>query len=334
MTDFKGMSIDNIIERGGIAESDVLKMRSVTYADGRISEAEAEALFRLNDAGLPAARAWDDYFIEAITDYLVNQAAPYGYVTANNAEWLMDRVSRDGRIQTRNELELVINVIDRARWSPESLIRFALEHVRTAVISGTGVLRSGHELKPGFISEAEVELLRRMLYAFGGDGSVAVTRAEAEILFEINDAVSEREPHPAWTEFFVKAITNAVMSMSSYKVPTREEALRREAWLDSHTDLTPLGVAKQLATGGFSLLRGYRALTREESALDRLERQRVEMIVNEKVTEGEAIWLAERILRDGRVNANEAALLAYLRSESPDIHPSLRDLIERYAPAA
>lgn len=58
------------------------------------------------------------------------------------------------------------------------------------------------------------------------------------------------------------------------------------------------------------------------------------MIVNEQVTEGEAAWLVERIGRDGKVNENEAALLAYLKTESPQIHPVLKDLIERYAPAA
>lgn len=334
MTDFKGYSIDQIIARGAITDGDVMKLRSVTYADGRISPEEADALFRLNDAGLDSTRAWNDYFIEAITDFLVNQAEPLGYVTAENARWLLDRVEHDGHVDTRTELELVINIIDRARWAPEALVRFALEQVRDCVISGSGVLRSGAELSPGRIAEAEVELLRRILYAFGGDGNVAVTRAEAEILFDINDAVAAAEPNPAWTDLFVKAIANAVMSVSAYAVPSREEALRRDAWLDYHTDLSPLGLVRKFTSGGFSLREGYRLLTREESALDRLERQRIEMIVNEKVTEGEATWLAERISRDGAVNENEAALLAYLRAESPEIHPALKDLVDRYAPAA
>lgn len=333
MTNFKGFSIDAIIERGSIADSDVMKMRSVTYADGTISAEEADALFALNSAGLPCGRAWEEYFIEAITDYLVDQVEPVGYVTAENAQWLIERIGHDGRVETRTELELAINVIDHARWAPESLVAFTLSQVRDAVVTGKGVLRSGHALKAGTIGEAEVELLRRILYAFGGDGNVAVTRAEAEILFEINDAIGGK-PNAAWTDLFIKAIANAVMAVSSYAVPTREEALRRDAWLDYHTDLSPLGMIKKIAAGGFSLREGYRLLTREESALDRLERQRIEMIVNEHVTEGEATWLADRISRNGKVDENEAALLAYLRQESPELHPALKDLIRRYAPAA
>lgn len=334
MTAFKDFSIDVMIKRGSITDADVMKLRSLTYADGCISPEEADVLFQLNDAGLTFTWAWNDYFIEAITDFLVNQAEPTGYVTAENARWLIDRVGRDGRVDTRTELELVINVIDRARWSPESLVRFALAQVRDAVLTGKGVLRNGTRLEPGVIGEAEVELLRRILYAFGGDGNVGVTRAEAEVLFEINDALVDDAPNPAWTDLFVKAIANSVMSVSSYAVPSREEALRRDAWLDYHTDLSPVGLVKKFTSGGASPLAGYRRLTREESALDRLERQRIEMIVNEQVTEGESTWLIERIGRDGKVNENEAALLAFLRAESPDIHPALKDLIARYAPAA
>jgi len=334
MSEFKGFSIDNMIKRGEIAQSDVMKMRSLTYADGRITPEEAELLFQLNDASLTVTRTWNDYFIESITDFLVNQSEPMGYVTAENARWLIDRIGHDGRVDTRTELELVINVIDRARWSPESLVSFALAQVRDAVVTSKGVLRNGMRLEPGIIGEAEVELLRRILYAFGGDGNVAITRAEAEVLFEINDALVDGKPNPAWTDLFIKAIANCVMSVSSYAVPTREEALRRDAWLDYHTDLSPLNLVKKFVSGGASPLDGYRRLTREESALDRLERQRIEMIVNEQVTEGEASWLVERISHDGKVNENEVALLAFLRTESPDVHPVLKDLITRYAPAA
>ena len=334
MTDFKGFSIDDIIKRGRVSESDTMKLRAEFYADGAISREEADLLFKINDANLVTSRSWNDFFIEAITDFVVDQLEPVGYVTAQNAAWLMDRISHDGKVNTRNELELAINIVDRARWSPESLVQFTLGHVRDAVISGHGVLRDGLRLKPGTIGEAEVELLRRILYAFGGDGSVAITRAEAEMLFEINDAVQDEHPNPAWTDLFIKAIANAVMSASSYAVPVREEALRRDAWLDYRGDLSPIGMVKKLLADGFSLKNGYSRLNNEERALDRLERQRVELIVNEKVTEGEASWLAERICHDGRVNANEAALLAFLRAECPDMHPELRSLVERYAPAA
>ena len=79
----------------------------------------------------------------------------------------------------------------------------------------------GRRPSAGTIREPEVELVRRILYAFGGDGSVAVTRAEAEVLFDINDAIADPTANPAWADLFVKAITNVVMAASGRSVPTR-----------------------------------------------------------------------------------------------------------------
>jgi hypothetical protein len=49
------------------------------------------------------------------------------------------------------------------------------------------------------------------------------------------------------------------------------------------------------------------------------------------VSEEEARWLADRIGRDGRLHANEKALIAFLREESPSIHPVLGELLARAA---
>ncbi len=158
-----------------------------------------------------------------------------------------------------------------------------------------------------------MDLLRRILYAFGGDGNVAITRAEAEILFEIEDATNGGPINPAWTDLFVKAIANVLMASSGYAVPSREEALRSEAWLDSRGDLSPFEMLKAMVTSSLdSVGRSYREQSSEERALARLERQRIEIITNEAITEGEAQWLADRIGRDGKMTANECALLDYL----------------------
>ena len=326
MSVIKGISCEEIIQRGSIGEGDVLRLRSACYGNGGISAEEADELLRIDASCTNETRTWGEFVVEAITDYIVNQAEPEGYINAANSEWLIARVTgADGRVKSRAALELVVNVIDRARWSPESLVRFALAQVRDQILAMNAVHRT--------IGEPEVDLLRRILYAFGGDGHVAVTRAEAEVLFDIDAAIADGPASPAFTDLFVKAIANVVMATSGYAVPSREEALRREAWLSESGDITPLELLRSVvALPG--LLAGYVRQTPEETALDRLERQRIELIVNERVTEGEAQWLAECIGRDGRLSPNEAALLTYLERESPDIHPLLRELVARHAKAA
>ena len=78
----------------------------------------------------------------------------------------------------------------------------------------------------------------------------------------------------------------------------------------------------------------YQEQSPEERALARLEHQRIEIITNEAITEAEVGWLCERIGRGGRLTANEAALVAYLKQESLAMHPDLQAAVERLAEAA
>lgn len=335
MSALEALPFDEIIARGRIDDADVLAIRAAVYTDGSICAQDAESLFKLNEACTKQCPAWTDLFIEALTDYVVHQSAPEGYTNVANAEWLIERISKDGRVDSRSELELLVNVLSAARWSPSCLVQFAMEQVKHAVISGDGPLRDGSSLDPHSISEAEVELLRRMLYSFGGDGNIAITRAEAETLFEINDALGDREPNGAWTDMFVKAVANALMAYSGYDVPTREEALRREAWLQDCGELSLANIVKSMATSSLdSIKNAYREQTAEERALARLERQRIEIITAETVTQSEAEWLADRIGADGKLSLAEEALVAFLIAESPNLHPVLQDRITELDRAA
>lgn len=301
-----------------------------------ISAGEADLLFRLNEGCAITDAAWPELFIEGITDYIVFQERPQGYLTASNAHWLIDRVSKDGKVESRTELELLVTVLDKARWAPISLATFALEQVKRAVISGTGPLRNGMMLEPGRITAGEVDLLRRILYAFGGDGHVAVTRDEANILFDIDEAVANAETNPAWTDLFVKAVANVIMAASGYAVPSREEALRQEAALDSPDQQTSvMAFLLSMVQSNLSTVKdAYHNQTEEERALAHLEHQRIEIITNEAITEVEASWLAARIGRDGRLSPSEHALVAYLKAESPSIHPVLLQAVDRLGHAA
>jgi hypothetical protein len=331
----RSLPIDEIVRRGSIKDVDVLRLRSCVYKDGIISAEDAEALLQLNEACPIQDASWPEFFIETLTDYVVNQAQPEGYLTAEGAKWLMARLSNNDMIARKSELDLIVSILDKARWSPVSLSRFALLQVRRAVIDGDGPLRAGQVVERGRISAPEVELVRRILYAFGGDGNVAVTRAEAEVLFEINDAIADPQANPAWTDLFVKAITNVVMAASGQAVPTREEAMRRDAWLMDRNDLSPQATIVAMVTSSINAVKGaYQEQTAEERALARLEHQRIEIITNEVITQAEAGWLCERIGRDGRLTANEAALITYLKRESPNIHPDLQARVDRLAQAA
>ena len=323
------VSVTEIKARGSIKDADVLKLRRNYYDDSRISAEEAETIFALNDACPVQDPAWADCLVETITDYVVEQMQPEGYITAENAQWLVERISREGRIESKTELELVVNVLDKSRWAPQSFIRFALDQVKDAVINGIGPLRAGKMLAPGVVTQGDVELLRRMLYAFGGDGNIAITQPEAEVLFDIEDATTGGDSHPAWSDLFVKAIASCVMAASGYATPPREVALARESWLDRRGDLALDNILSGMVTGMRSLFSDYRKQTDEERAIARLTQQKIEIVTHEAITPTTATWLAGRFERDGKLTSNELALLIFLKSEAPAIDPVLQALVDK-----
>ncbi|HEY7084932.1 MAG TPA: hypothetical protein VH519_08950 [Hyphomicrobiaceae bacterium] len=332
MAVLNAVSITEIKARGSIKDADVLKLRRNYYEDGIITAEEADVIFALNAACPVQDPAWADCFVETITDYLVEQAEPRGYLTAENGQWLIERIARDGWVDSKTELELLVNVLDKARWAPQSLVRFALEQVKQAVLSARGPLRSGMMLEPGIVGQADVDLLRRILYAAASDGCIAVTRAEAEVLFEINESSAGGDNHPAWTDLFVKAIANCAMAASGYAAPPREVALAGEVWLDRRGDLSLDAILSGVGPGLKGLFAGYRERTAEEGAIAHLMRQKVEIVTHDAVEPVNAAWLTERIGRDGGMTPNEHAPLMFLKAEGPVMDPALRVLVDKAVP--
>jgi len=327
------VAVAEIKARGSIRDTDVLRLRRNYDDDGRISAEEAETILALNDACPVQDPAWADCFVETITDYVVEQAEPRGYVTAENARWLIARVSRDGRVETKTELELILNVLEKARWAPQSFARFALDQVKKAVMDGSGPLRSGKTSKPGLVTEADVDLIRRMLGAFGGDGNLAITRPEAEVLFDIDEATARADNHPSWPDLFIKAIASAAMGASGCAAPPRAVALACDARL-RRRDLSYDNVLSGVVAGKASWFARYHEQSEEERSIACLTQQKIEIVTHEPIAPAEADWLASRMARGDTLTLNQRVLLTYLKAESLTLHPSLRALVEAASLAA
>ena len=106
------VTVEEIRARGSIRDGDVLKLRRVLADDPQISIEEADALFALNDACPVKDPAWADFFVEALSDFVVHQIKPEGYVVAEKAAWLVSKLGVDGRLRSHVELELLASVIE------------------------------------------------------------------------------------------------------------------------------------------------------------------------------------------------------------------------------
>ncbi|MBZ9659578.1 hypothetical protein LB523_11025 [Mesorhizobium sp. ESP-6-4] len=325
--------VAGLISKNKITAEDVTMLRREVFADGVVSRGEAEALFALDQTARDKCGEWAPFFVEAVTDYIVHQEKPEGYISEQNADWLVRTVSRDGIVDGRTELELLVHVLEEARSSPSELSAYALEQVAHAAIDGKGPLMHGGSLVPGHIAKAEVDLLRRILYAYSGDGNIAISKAEAEVLFRINDRTAAADNDPAWSDLFVKAIANHVMCSTGYEPPTREVALRHENFLDEAAP-TLGGFFSRMVSGGFAaILEAYHSPGDIEAEWEARNRAAEALARRaETIDASEAEWLAERVGGGQRpLRDNERALLTLIKHAAPEIHPTLKPLLEKVA---
>jgi len=323
-----------MVAAGAIIATDVLKLRREIFTDGVVDRNEAELLFYLNERCRDHGTAWNDFFVDALTDYFVWQQQPKGYLGIDAGRFLIEGITRDGRIDGRTELELLVNVVHWARNCPEDVVLLALEVLKESVLAGGGLLFGSKRRRPGVIDRADVEIVRKLIYAGGGAGSLTVTRAEADMLFDLNNSTVEKENADTWEDLFVKAIASHVMfPRGAPEVPDVDEVMRREAWVKDRRGVGRLlsGIGGAVVRGklvqGWNMadLFGTRA-KRQEAERERAEAEEAES--RQAIDAAEAAWLIERIGHDGLIHDNERALLAFVKEHASTVDPSLLPLFE------
>lgn len=189
---------------GVVDAAEVAVLRKRLYADGKIDREEADFLFALNDAVGNAKNApgWRRLFVAALTDFVLGDKASAGEVDDMEAAYLIRKI-RGNRVVDAAELALLVNISARAKATPPRFQRFVLASLKEAI------------LRDGVVDADEVKMIRAVIYGGGGSGGAAVSRAEADFLFEINDVVSGKRNAPAWKRLFVDAITKHILGDDS-----------------------------------------------------------------------------------------------------------------------
>lgn len=297
-------------EDSAISADEILALRRAAWPDGKIDPEEAEAIFILNDQISSPTLEWSDFFVEALVEFIVNATEPRGYVSDENARWLMERIEHDAKVCSLTELELVVSVLGKAQSTPEALRVFALELLEQAVLTGAGPTRAKGHLQPGCLTAIECALIRRAIFATGSDRPAAVSLREAELLFRLKDATLDAANAPEWERLFVQGVGNYLQGWQSAQRLTRERAGELEAFMNDRT--TNLGrFFKRMATtnaNGFTQAAREIGFGRREPSRDFAG----EAAREHDVTDAESLWLTAQIDADGKVDALEEALLRFL----------------------
>jgi hypothetical protein len=299
--------VARIIAAERVTPEDTVALRQTVWINATIETTEAEALFAINNAAKKNCPQWVDFFVEAITAYLVEQTAPRGYIDDAGAQWLIAQIGKDGRLESRAELLLLVAILEKADGVAEILKSYAIAQVERTVLTGEGATRIGSSPRPGVVDEAEVALLRRIFFAPGSDGATVISTDEATALFRIKDATRGAENAPGWSTLFVQLIGNHLMAHQSYQPLSRERAAALEKFM-----------ADNVPNVGSFLSRMETAFLHPSQIANTLKSTPVDGVVDEAptMTTDEANWLKKHIVADGQMDDIEKALLAFIIDES------------------
>ena len=135
---------------------------------------------------------------------------------------------------------------------------------------------------------------------------------------------------PGFDDLFARSIGNYLMAIALH-VPSRDEALHREHWLNEREHLT--GFFSRIFGAGqsgsfFDVLKTPLELAEEDMA--KLEAKDDKALAeSEEITDSEAAWVLKHLTRDGALSSAEIRLLQWLGSETHALPPQLRDLVEK-----
>lgn len=142
----------------------------------------------------------------------------------------------------------------------------ALAVVRDGVITGEGPTTKGRVHFSRALDAFDAAWCARILTASAVDHQ-PVSRAEAEALFEINDAAAERSDDGLFDDILAKAVVHHAASASGLPVPSRSVALAPETAIESWAPTKAVGVNTEVLEWIASQMRGKRRGNRTLMAL-------------------------------------------------------------------
>lgn len=328
--------VDQIISLGVITADDVAVLRREMFSDGIVDRDEAETVFKLESACPERDEAWKRFYVEALTDYFVWHTNPRGHVSEGNARFLVHNVMHDRRIDGETELELMVNIVTKAEAAPVMLKVFVLEAVRDSVLNAETAVY-GNVRTANVIDPVDIEILGKVIYAGSSGGGSAVTRREAELIFDLHRATANNDNAPECRDLFVKSIANYLMfPLGAPETPTVEEVQRREGWLNERRGARGLlrGLARAFVRGDVSVGESWSAVdptgARSKREAEMREQHEARDAANrEMIDEDEAEWLRHQVGDQDPVHENIRALLRFIKQNAPMVHRSLDPLFGR-----
>ena len=325
-----------LVARSGAVEvSQIAELRRAIYSDGIVSRPEAEVLFEIERARTAHSDAWSQMFVEALTEYALNREPPTGYLSDDTAGWLIGQITQRKIPSTDAEIELLINIVEKASEVTPAFSAYALRLVKDMVIYSDGTDARGRSHGGMRVTEADVDSLQRILWGAGREGHMAVSLDEAEALFSISHASAGADNDPRFDDLFARAVGNYLLGATGRNMPAREVALRRETEGPYRASVvgvlsrtlagaTQVGSARHILDAIAEAIDDRMDIAFEKSNFDR----DIAIDAAEVMTARKADWLLDHVGQNGVMTAPEKTLVRFVAREAGAIDPSLKPLID------
>lgn len=321
--------LDDAVRDGAIGDDEVSAVRRALYGErAEIGEA-FRLLYEADKKRKSHSDEWSRLFVEAALDVALRETPPQGYFPPDKAQKVMEALGEKGELRTDTVLEALVAIVEKAERVPTEFAAFVLRRMKQAVIYSDGLTASGERLTPGRIGLPELKLIQRVVWGAGDEGRLAVSRAEAEALFDIADATAGAANAPQWDEFFAGAVGNYLIGATGRQPPSRERAF--EMWETPHK-ADALGFFGQIFSRArevsLSDVKGDMSRHRLSAMVEAAYRADNEardaaIAAAERLTGEKAEWVVDRIRRNGSLSAPESALLRFLEREATQLPKEL-----------
>lgn len=154
-----------------------------------------------------------------------------------------------------------IGAFEPSKISCRNTAALALAIVRDGVITGEGPTTKGRIHFSRALDADDAAWCARILTATAVEHQ-PVSRAEAEALFEINDAAAERSDEGRFDDLLAKAVVHHAASASGLPVPPRTVALSPETAIESWAPTKAVGVDTEVLQWIADQMRGKRRSNR------------------------------------------------------------------------
>jgi hypothetical protein len=127
--------------------------------------------------------------------------------------------------QPDHNFQSLMAAIEHSKIEVADLSAAALRDVLNGVITGEGPTTAGRAHFSRTLDPGDAQLCARILMAAGGEAGTPVTRLEANVLFDIDAAATERTDGGRFDDLLVKSVAHFALAKAGHVVPPRQVAL-------------------------------------------------------------------------------------------------------------